>query len=846
MKMEGGLKEEAEYMAYESESFKEHRLTRLPILKKLLDLGWKRAQIICPSPDSEDTEWHVPKAPSEATNREAKRKFKGFPVDIALFDDIEYVGDYEHIVALVECKEPTKSKGISQLEIYLSLEPHARMGVWTNGTEFVRVYKLPIAGNFKVVKNTNLPKPDENMILAGDKQITYSDLHVPTTKELKAAFEALLGIVTSRDKYSTRREDQLSQMSNMLLLKLDSDHEGEWDKDKNEPLTFQLSNEPSETCERIKKAFSRYKNAHPALFADDEDNDIRFDVDTIQEVVLRLQSMNVGKMAPTALSMAFQVFRDATLKLGDGQYYTPLRVIEAGVEMMCVTHKDFVIDPACGTGGFLSAALMKIASSGADEKAITQWAHHQLFGVDRDQTNIKLTRALMVGIGDGSTNAHHGDSLRETKWKADTKGIQTVLGDGRYTAVLTNPPFGKGLVISEADARSSQLGICKHTKGGLVSNMYAPTTELGIAFVERAWRILQNGGRLGIILPETYFFSKSYTWFREWMDKHFILRGTLNVPMEAFQGFCRAKTNFYVFEKIGEGEKAERPSWFLDGYVWVSSAPTIGLNKDGLDLYVVNDKGERTNVIDNKAIEDVKAMLKRQTTDTSGYIKAEKMTTSYVAVPTFSGNKSESVLGKKVKKKLNGFTMRSLGELIDDGIITVRGGHGSPSADVRTGDIPYIKVVDLRAGRVNPNSTNMVPAVVAEKFWRGKSSGIPAWTIATPSRASKNIGEPCMVMPGQEQMVFTKEILLFSVNDNAPIDQFYLFWALRLKDVQKQWERVIFMQTNREDLGDRYRLIEIPYTENAEAAKDVSKAYREYFEGLNELTKRFESLDDDL
>ena len=103
-----------------------------------------------------------------------------------------------------------------------------------------------------------------------------------------------------------------------------------------------------------------------------------------------------------------------------------------------------------------------------------------------------------------------------------------------------------------------------------------------------------------------------------------------------------------------------------------------------------------------------------------------------------------------------------------------------------------------------------------------------------------------MVMPGQEQMVFTKEILLFTVNKDAPINHFFLFWALRLKDVQKQWERVIFMQTNREDLGDRYRLIEIPYTKDPDAAKEVSKAYREYFEGLDELSKRFASLSNDL
>ena len=45
----------------------------------------------------------------------------------------------------------------------------------------------------------------------------------------------------------------------------------------------------------------------------------------------------------------------------------------------------------------------------------------------KDKTNVKLTRALMVGIGDGSTNIHHGDSLRESKWEEDFNGIQNTL-----------------------------------------------------------------------------------------------------------------------------------------------------------------------------------------------------------------------------------------------------------------------------------------------------------------------------------------------------------------------------------------------------------------------------------
>ena len=69
--------------------------------------------------------------------------------------------------------------------------------------------------------------------------------------------------------------------------------------------------------------------------------------------------------------------------------------------------------------------------------------------------------------------------------------------------------------------------------------------------LQRAHQLLKTGGRLGIVLPETYFFSTSYRFLFDWMKGRLKPLIVANVPMEAFQGFCRAKTNFYIFEKIG-------------------------------------------------------------------------------------------------------------------------------------------------------------------------------------------------------------------------------------------------------------------------------------------------------
>ncbi|WP_338452558.1 N-6 DNA methylase [Niallia oryzisoli] len=224
---------------------------------------------------------------------------------------------------------------------------------------------------------------------------------------------------------------------------------------------------------------------------------------------------------------------------------------------MEIQYDDVIIDPACGTGGFLLEAFssMKNSITNWDDGDAKAWAQKHLYGVDKDQINVKLTKAMMMILGDGSTHTYLGDSLRAHLWQKNWPYLTTGLKDGQYTCVITNPPFGKNLKLTGAEAKKSSYSVAqkyvedkKTGKHVSVSNTYE-NRELGIIFLERCHNLLISGGRLGIILPETYFFSKSYLWLQEWIEDRFILRGLINIPMEAFQGFCRAKTNFYIFEK---------------------------------------------------------------------------------------------------------------------------------------------------------------------------------------------------------------------------------------------------------------------------------------------------------
>lgn len=284
-----------------------------------------------------------------------------------------------------------------------------------------------------------------------------------------------------------------------------------------------------------------------------------------------------------------------------------------------------------------------------------------------------------------------------------------------------------------------------------------------------------------------------------------------------------------------------KPKWFSDGQVFVSYAPTVGINKDGNELFRIDSAtGQRTGVLDDQLLFDVEGLMTNTPTETSQWINMNDLTERLMAVPAyFDARPMIDFQSLMASPDMKGFTSVTLGELIDQGRLRAMNGHGSPSADLRRGDIPYIKVSDIRAGQVNINPTNRVSRVVAEQFWKSERSGLLPWDLITPIRTSKNIGDFAVLMSDQTEVLLTKEVLVLRTLKDEEFDNFYLLWALSLKAVRRQWERIVFMQTNREDVGKRYREIVIPLPPDSKAASRVSQEFRKYYLGMDRLRRDF-------
>jgi type I restriction enzyme M protein len=542
---------------------------RQATIKKLHQLGWREGQL------QWKPEWQVPKTPHDLTKRERGQKYEVCgSADLVAFADTS--GEAHALQVIFEFKAPDIIAGGAQLKRYLSSEPMAKMGFWTNGTQTLAVDKRHSA-DWVDVEGAPLPQPTDDFSQAPDSPPTWKTLIEPSEAVLSAALRRIVVTVVVEDTRVTRREDQMRELMHVLLVKLESDAVASRTANQDEPVDFRLFGAETDkvrlTAEKVRQQFKSYfARQRTRIFLPHDRDELLLTDKTVHAVVAELWPYRILGDGVDVLAKAFQTFRTSALKSGEGQYLTPLRIIRPAIMAMEVTSRDKVIDPACGTGGFVVEALRQVADREFPEPGeawnLIKWANDNLYGVDKDDIGVKLTRAMMVAMRDGSSHVLLGDAIRINEWSQSYTKLRDELGQEsaphvaeQFTVVVTNPPFGENLKIKAADCRAADYSISAHAamKPGEFVDL-----EIGLVYLELAHRLLQIGGRAGIVLPETYFFSKKYRWLSGWLEGRFKLRGMLNIPMEAFEEFCRAKTNFYIFEKVGYGaaegaESADRP-----------------------------------------------------------------------------------------------------------------------------------------------------------------------------------------------------------------------------------------------------------------------------------------------
>jgi len=537
---------------------------------------------------------HLQTRPQFRVRKRPSDEEKSYPVDIAVFTSDNRIEDNLYLV--VECKQKSRRDGINQLKLYLDMSP-ATIGVWFNGNEHVYLRKIHYPDGSRTYEELpNIPRYGQRIEDVG--LFKRKDLKKPSN--LKAVFKDLRNHLAGMTTGITRDEALAQEIINILFCKIYDERETA----PNEIVTFRagIGESSAAVKQRILQLFEHVKTkAYGDVF--DTTDTITLDEESLSYVVGELQNYCVMEADRDAVGDAFEVFIGPALRGSEGQFFTPRNVVQMMVEILDPQPGDKIIDPACGSGGFLITALDYVWARLRAEASQKGWSERQLVkredevandnfrGIDKDRFLAKVCKAYMALIGDGRGGVFCENSLtRPDTW---SPLMQQKIRLGSFDIVMTNPPFGKKIVV-KGPAILSQYDLGKKWKRNKDTKELEPTSELHedqppqVLFLERCLQLLKPGGKLGIVLPESIFGMPTYEYVIMLLRKRARIKGVVSMPEALFKTSGKGGTHAKVCVVFIENtplQDNEDYDVFMADVKWCGhdsrGNPTLRRDKDG-------------------------------------------------------------------------------------------------------------------------------------------------------------------------------------------------------------------------------------------------------------------------
>jgi type I restriction enzyme M protein len=238
-----------------------------------------------------------------------------------------------------------------------------------------------------------------------------------------------------------------------------------------------------------------------------------------------------------------QILKDLQSAGNAGEFYTPRAVTQFIVNRVDAQLSESVLDPACGTGGFLSCTIdhkrSHYVKAAKDEETLI----HSIHGVEKKALPHMLctTNMILHGI-DTPTNIRHDNTL--------SRPYKDYGNADRVDVIVTNPPFGG----TEED--------------GIENNFPANlrTRETADLFMALVIKLLKDHGRAAVVLPDGFLFGEGMkTRLKEALLTQCHLHTIVRLPNGVFNPYTGIKTNILLFTKKPESEHpATKEVWFYE------------------------------------------------------------------------------------------------------------------------------------------------------------------------------------------------------------------------------------------------------------------------------------------
>lgn len=260
----------------------------------------------------------------------------------------------------------------------------------------------------------------------------------------------------------------------------------------------------------------------------------------ISEIVEQFQDYSLVMSQKTDLyQIVFYKFASEFSKADKGQFVTPIPLINFLVNIVNPKLGEKIIDPTAGIADFLSVSFVN-SNQTLDDK--------NFYGVDNDEQMIMLAQLNMLLNGDGNSILRYKPDKGSIIWKFDVRDNLVQLnpklhknGDWdnwrdetklkKFDVVLTNPPFGSGRKYVPSNdyerevAEMYELWNIARSGNGI---------DMGLIFLENAYRILGENGRMGIVLSNSIASIAEFVKAREWLLSKMRIVACFDMPANVF------------------------------------------------------------------------------------------------------------------------------------------------------------------------------------------------------------------------------------------------------------------------------------------------------------------------
>ncbi|GIK25884.1 MAG: hypothetical protein BroJett006_21300 [Betaproteobacteria bacterium] len=474
---------------------------------------------------------------------------------------------------IVECKKPKRKDGIEQLKSYMNAKG-APVAVWSNGADSIILYR-PYPAQFDdtlfdIPKRGQAPKD----VLEASKTL----LQLKKDFNFKKIIQDLEELVLADSG-----KDEFNEIFKLIFAKIWDEKEALENRAK-KVVEFRKAIDPEITYDRINNLFHKACEEWPGIFKEGED--IELAKRHLQVCVGPIEGVRLMGSNLRIMDDAFEYLLPTEAKKKKGQFFTPRHVVEMCVRMLNPTRTEYVMDPSCGSGGFLLHAMDWCYPATDNEQRETRkhkYAAKYLWGIDFEQRAAKTSRALMLIAGDGHTNIFGPDvsSLDPRTWYENASGQALMHGlrqakltakkipegetlkdddkaweyfdELKFDVILANPPFAGEMKDRKMLVRYELAKPALKRAG----DDKAPKEERDVLFIERILKMLKPGGRAAIVLPQGKFNNSSLAFIREWILKKARLLAVVGLHPNTFKPHTGTKTSVLFVQKYTPEQLAQ-------------------------------------------------------------------------------------------------------------------------------------------------------------------------------------------------------------------------------------------------------------------------------------------------